>query len=170
MLAIPYQFRPTRSNPAVLLDRFSIALSTSTCFFLLMKSTSPTGPLFHFSSPPVTSPSAEPSHNTSKLHPHYPSTPQNPLSIKASTQAQATPHHADLSHLADATELALVFGVVPGAIERAGRRRVGGGAFVDGRVRGGAHVKLGELVVFDLVLVAWVAFAFGFDRSCLLVR
>lgn len=73
-----------------------------------------------------------------------------------SKELQAAPVLPNLAHLADSARLALVLGVVLGPVVRAllGRR-----AAVDGRVAGGAHVKLGELVELDLDGVAGVALA-----------
>jgi hypothetical protein len=83
---------------------------------------------------------------------------------RASVQAQAARRRTNLDHVAHAAHLALVAGVVLGAVIGARRRRR---AVVDGRVRRGAHVELGELVVLDVELVVRVALAARLDRTCL---
>ena len=74
-------------------------------------------------------------------------------------QSQPARRRADLAHLAHATHGALLLLVVLGAVEGAGGRRH---AAVEGRVRGRAHVEVGEGVELDGQLVCRVELALGF--------
>ena len=85
-------------------------------------------------------------------------------SKQSSNKLQPTSTLAHLTDPTNHTDSALVLSLILTTIESTGLER---GTAVDGGVGGGADVKFGELVEFNLVSVVGVAFALGFDLSCL---
>jgi hypothetical protein len=81
---------------------------------------------------------------------------KRPAKTPSSKQLETAPVLADLADLAHDADGALVLGVVLGAVKGALLVR---GAAVDGRVAGGADLKLGELVKLNLDRVVRVALA-----------
>lgn len=72
---------------------------------------------------------------------------------------------ANLAHLTDGADGALVLCVVLGPVEGA---LLVCGAAVDGSVAGCADLKFRELVIFNLHGVVWVALALSLYPPCLL--
>ncbi len=75
-------------------------------------------------------------------------------------QSDPARRSADLTHLANSTQLPLVLRVMLGSVKRAGGA---GGPAIDGGKRRGAHVEFGKLVELDVDLVLRAALALRLD-------